>query len=57
MQITEANVLQVWLKARELAEAAHIVAYSHHNIMGYEERMKRAQERLMDLIKALEGKE
>lgn len=57
MQITEDNIVRVWLKARDLAEEAHLVVYHSKNDPRHEERMDRAKQALDALVKALDGAE
>lgn len=56
MKINENNIVTVWLRARALAEATHIVTFDRPGSEGYKGRMEKAEEALSSLLEILGDK-
>ena len=56
MKITDENMVQIWLKAREASEAAHVCVFTSPKDGMYDDRVERVRERLQELVDALEVK-
>lgn len=56
MKINENNIVTVWLRARALAEATHLVTFDRPGSEGYKGRMEKAEEALSSLLEILGDK-
>ena len=54
MNITDENMVQIWLKAREASEAAHVCVFTSPQDGMYDDRAERVRERLADLLSVIE---
>lgn len=54
MKITDENMVQIWLKAREASEAAHVCVFTSPQDGMYDDRVERVRGRLQELLKVIE---